>query len=95
MSDCTRVTFVANYDQYIVPLIHPFFSSQSNIVKEAPLSTVMLVVVQYGFKRVQELSKLRKAKKDPRSSLTWTTEQEKKWQSSLETSRSCQVLWVS
>lgn len=54
-----------------------------------------MVVFQRGYSYAKQLSKLRDARMDPRSTLKWHEEDELDYLSKLEICRQTEVFWIS
>merc|ERR1740124_197647 len=57
-------------------------------------STAILVTFQRGYHRAKALSKLRIARRDGRSTLGWSAEQEDDYVSALGVSERCEAFWI-
>ena len=68
---------------------------QTNITMAAPRSTVFLLMFQVGYSIAKQNVRLKAARKDTRSTLGWSTEDEDILSRSLDTARNCEAFWIS
>ena len=61
----------------------------------APKSTVILLMFQVGYNIARQNVKLRAARKDKRSTLAWSSEDENMLSRNLDTARNCEAFWIS
>jgi len=61
---------------------------------ECDSSTAVLITFQRGYNFAKSLSKIRTARKDTRSTLTWSTKHEEQWAAAVDISKKGEALWI-
>mmetsp|Transcript_4402 Transcript_4402/g.12707 ORF Transcript_4402/g.12707 Transcript_4402/m.12707 type:complete len:411 (+) Transcript_4402:305-1537(+) len=74
--------------------MHSLEQSMSDILKQVPLSSMLMIALQEGLGKAREIFKTRRVCQDPRSSVGWTEEDEDRWKMALERCRQGHVLWI-
>uniref|UniRef100_A0A7S3PWV8 Exonuclease domain-containing protein n=1 Tax=Chaetoceros debilis TaxID=122233 RepID=A0A7S3PWV8_9STRA len=67
----------------------------TDIVSNSPASTLVLAVFQRGYGRAKQLYKQRGVRKDNRSTLGWSSEDETEFLKAKEDAQNCEALWIS
>lgn len=65
------------------------------VIKSAPNSTAIMLIFQRGYSYAKQLSKLRSARQDKRSTLKWHEEDEENYHEKLAVCRQCEIFWIS
>ncbi len=79
---------------HFVPLTIQNIPLQTDLVERMLPGTLVLVCIQFGLAKAVELEKKRKTCMDPRSSLGWTTEQERAYQGLADECRTGLAFWI-
>lgn len=66
----------------------------SDLLAKMSPATVITFMLQGGFKEANDLSNLRKARRNPRTTISWTEEDEKNWINVMKVARVGTCFWV-
>jgi hypothetical protein len=69
----------------------------SGLLSSASISsaTVLAVALQGGYERAASMTKQRRVRQDPRTTVGWTTQEEDEWFAAIEASRHGSTFWIS
>lgn len=65
------------------------------IVENMSKTTIVVIAMQCGYERAAQLTKGRRARQDPRSTVGWSTQQEETYQAAVDACRTGTTLWIS
>ncbi|GAX20582.1 RNA exonuclease 1 [Fistulifera solaris] len=65
-----------------------------DLVTNMSSGTVLTFMIQGGYKKASDLSNVRKARKNPKTTIPWTEEDEAKWRSAMNFSQVGTCIWV-